>query len=472
MAVGTSDVSMSDIANAFKDADHARDRLSLTTPYSFSDYRGIRLNDSSFIPSSGAVSIDDFRGHSPYVPWSNQAKYDDGEANYDQLGKSVSISGDGKTGVAGSVNHDGAKGAIYVYDFTDWVAPTKLQASDKQSNDEFGYSVAISNDGNTIAVGAPFSDYYSYNNAGAVYIFTKSNGSWSQQDKLVTSDAYTNSFFGMSVAISHNGNLVVAGAPGDLTYAGSAYVFTRSGSTWSQEQKLGVGGTVAEVGYDEAGSSVSVSGDGLHIMVGAKYEDTTATNAGSIYYWTRPSSGANATMRQRFQHSDASQYDNAGKLNSIEISGDGNTFVMGVEMERTNADQNTVNSRGAAYLFTRSGNTWTQRKRFLAYDGASWDYFGCSVSISNAGDRVIVGAQGEDGSSVWDSGSVYMYIRGSNNWQIAFVYTPSFRASDAAQNDYLGGDISLSGNGYRFLVGANSTDHSNGTNRGSVYTFE
>ena len=471
MAVGTTNVSMSEIANAFKDADHARDRLSTSTPYSFSDYRGIRLNDSSFIPSSGAVSIDDFRGHSPYVPWSNQAKYDDGEANYDQLGKSVSISGDGKTGVAGTVNHDGAKGAIYVYDFTDWVAPTKLQASDKQSNDEFGYSVAISNDGNTIAVGAPFSDYYSYNNAGAVYIFTKSNGSWSQQDKLVTSDAYTNSFFGMSVAISHNGNLVVAGAPGDLTYAGAAYVFTRSGSTWSQEQKLMIGGTVAQVGYDEAGSSVSVSGDGLHIMVGAKYEDTNGTNAGSIYYWTRPSSGANATMRQRFQHSDASQYDNAGKLNSIEISGDGNTFVMGVESERA-PDQNTVNSRGAAYLFTRSGNTWTQRKRFLAYDGASWDYFGCSVSISNAGDRVIVGAQGEDGSSVWNSGSVYMYIRGSNNWQIAFVYTPSFRASDAAQNDYLGGDISLSGDGYRFLVGANSTDHSNGTDRGSVYTFE
>ena len=468
MTVGTTNVSMSDIANAFKDADHARDRLSSTAPYSFSDYYGIRLNDSSFTPSSGEVSIDHFRGHSPYVPWSNQAKYDDGEANYDQLGKSVSISGDGKTGVAGSINHDGAKGAIYVYDFTDWVAPTKLQASDKQSNDEFGYSVAISNDGNTIVAGAPWEDYSVYHNSGAVYIFTKSNGSWSQQAKLVTSDAYDWSKFGWSVAISHNGNIIVAGAPGDLTNAGAAYVFTRSGSTWSQEQKLMIGFTA----HDEAGSSVSMSGDGLKIMVGAPNEDTNGTNAGSIYYWTRPSSGANATMRQRFQHSDVSQHDNAGKLSSIEISGDGNTFVMGVELERTNADQNTVDSRGAAYLFTRSGNTWTQRKRFLAYDGASWDYFGCSVSISNAGDRVIVGAQGEDGSSVWNSGSVYMYIRGSNNWQIAFVYTPSFRASDAAQNDYLGGDISLSGDGYRFLVGANSTDHSNGTDRGSVYTFE
>jgi N-acetylglucosamine kinase-like BadF-type ATPase len=150
----------------------------------------------------------------------------------------------------------------------------------RQGGDLFGTSVSISSDGNTAIVGA----YGNDNGAGAAYIFTRSGTTWTQQAKIVASDKQPSDFFGWSVSISGDGNTALVGAYyGDagVTNTGAAYIFTRSGTTWTQQQKIQASDADA---YDVFGTSVSISSDGNTAIVGASYqEDTGGTDAGAAY---------------------------------------------------------------------------------------------------------------------------------------------------------------------------------------------
>ena len=334
----------------------------------------------------------------------------------------------------------------------------KIQASDKQASDFFGFSVSISEDGNTAIVAASHDDTTSgYNNAGGAYIFTRSGTTWTQQAKIQASDGRSMEYFGWSIAISGDGNTAIVGAFG----ANSAYIFTRSGTSWSEQQKI-------QAASDLFGGSVSMSDDGNTAIVGAYGDDTGVTNAGSAYIFTR--SGTTWTQQQKIQASDKQADDYFGT--SVSISSDGNTAIVGAYGEDTGATSAGATSAGAAYIFTWSGTTWTQQQKIQASDKQAYDFFGFSVSISEDGNTAIVGAYGEDtGGS--DAGAAYIFTRSGTSWS----EQQKIQASDKQASDQFGRSVSISDDGNTAIVGAyledtGATEEDTGvTDAGSAYIF-
>jgi len=274
-----------------------------------------------------------------------------------------------------------------------WQLQQKLTASDGAAGDLFGGSVAIS--GDTAVVGAFYDDIGSNSEQGSAYVFVRSGTTWAQQQKLTASDGAASDSFGMSVAIS--GDTVVVGAYYNTispnTMQGSAYVFVRSGGTWAQQAKL-----VASDGAagDFFGRAVAVSEDTA--IVGAIGSDIgVVEEQGSAYVFVR--SGVTWTQQAKLVASDGVDIDWFGF--SVDISGD--TAVVGALY----CDIDTNLDQGSAYVFIRSGTTWTQQAKLMASDGAADDLFGRSIAIS--GDTILVGADRDDIGANVDQGSAYVF---------------------------------------------------------------
>jgi hypothetical protein len=381
--------------------------------------------------------------------WSQQAKLTAGDgAAIDLFGYSVAVSGD--TAVVGAasdaIGANTGQGSAYVFTRTgtSWSQQAKLTASDGAESDVFGISVAVS--GDTAVVGASQDDIGANGNQGSAYVFTRSGTSWSEQAKLTASDGAAIDVFGFSVAVS--GDTAVVGAPQDdigaNTDQGSAYVFTRSGTTWSQETKLTAGDGAAS---DEFGFSVSVSGDTA--VVGALRDDIDAnTEQGSAYVFTR--SGTTWSQQAKLTASDGAASVFFGY--SVAVSGD--TAVVGAA---------AFGANGSAYVFTRSGTLWSQQAKLTAGDGAVSDQFGYSVAVS--GDTAVVGARFDDIGANTDQGSAYVFTRSGTTWSEQAKLT----AGDGAANDLFGFSVAVSGD--TAVVGAHQDDIGVNSNQGSAYVF-
>src|SRR5215468_4102319 len=334
--------------------------------------------------------------------WTLQQKLtaQDGVAK-SEFGFSVAISGD--TVVIGAPLDDtggnGDQGSAYVFTRSGavWTQQQKLTAQDGAANDLFGYSVAIS--GETVAVSALGDDIGANENQGSAYVFTRSDTTWTQQQKLIANDGSTGEFFGRSVALS--GDTVVVGKNLDKVGAndeqGSAYVFTRSGTVWTQQQKL-----IADDGAedDQFGRSVAISGDTL--AVGAPFGDIGGNfSQGSAYVFTR--SGAVWTLQQKLTADDGE----AGDFFGLAVALNGDTLVVGAVNDHIGGNVGAL-GQGSAYVFSRSGTVWTQRQKLIADDGAADDRFGSAVAFS--GDTVVIGARLDDIDSNRDQGSVYVFV--------------------------------------------------------------
>ena len=327
----------------------------------------------------------------------------DGAAN-NYFGDSVAISGD--TAVVGAPYHvvgaNANQGSAYVFVRSGaiWSQQQQLTAADGAAGDVFGWSVAIS--GDTVVVGAAYDNVGANGNQGSAYVFVRSGTSWSQQAQLTAADGATSDIFGWSVAIS--GNTVAVGAPGNDVGAnadqGSAYVFVRSGAIWSQQQQLTA---VDGAAGDYFGDSVAISGDTA--VVGAPYDDVGATiNQGSAYVFVR--SGAVWGLQAHVAAADGAANDYFGS--SVAISGD--TVVVGAPYDDVGANVD----QGSAYVFVRSGTTWSQQQQLTAVDGAVSDDFGDSVAISGA--TVAVGRPWRDVGANADQGSAYVFVRSGDTW--------------------------------------------------------
>jgi hypothetical protein len=363
--------------------------------------------------------------------------------DYDHFGSSVAISGD--TAVVGAmykyVDSKREQGSAYVFvrSGMNWSEQQILTASDGAPDDWFGASVAIS--GNTIVVGA---------GSDSAYVFVRSGSTWSEQQILTANDG-TRGGFGSRVAIS--GETVIVGAPGDYHGAdfiqGSAFVFVRSGSTWSQQQKLKAGGDGWVVAH--FGCSVAISGE--TIVVGAYFDDTGNVPQGSAYVFVR--SGMLWSQQARLAASDGAWGDYFG--DSVAISGE--TVVVGAKL----ADVGSDVDQGSAYVFVRSGMTWSQQQKLTAGDGAADDSFGTSVAIS--GDMVVVGAWDDDIGNM-DQGSAYVFVRSGTSWS----QEQKLIASDGEAGDGFGTVVAISSN--TILVGARADDTGSAlADEGSVYMF-
>jgi nucleoside-specific outer membrane channel protein Tsx len=324
-------------------------------------------------------------------------------ASGDDFGSSVAISG--STAVVGA-DTPNATGAAYVFvrSGTTWSQQAELTASDGASGDQFGHSVAIS--GSTAVVGEP----YKNNGTGAAYVFVRSGTTWSQQAELTASDGTTDDFLGWSVAIS--GSTVVVGESTCCSATGAAYVFVRSGTTWSQQAEL----TASDGTFDDGfGHRVAISGD--TVLVGALGKNSAT---GAAYVFVR--SGTTWSQQAELTASDGASGDQFGS--SVAISG--STAVVGAPIKK-----NTI---GAAYVFVASGTTWSQQAELTASDGFGELFFGNSVAIS--GSTVVVGAPSSNGT-----GAAYVFVPSGTTWSQQAELT----ASDGVSGDFFGDSVAISG---------------------------
>jgi hypothetical protein len=219
----------------------------------------------------------------------------DRKAN-DNFGQSVALSADGEFAIVGAPFATGTTaantGAAYVFvrSGTTWVQQAKLLAADNAAGDYFGVSVALSADGSTALIGADQADGSGTINNGAAYVFTRTDGQWTQQAKFLAADAVSDDYFGVSVAISADGNSAVVGAlfedSNGAIANGAVYVFSRDGTAWTQQAKLLAADAVSD---DYAGASVALSADSNTVLVGADGKSNGGLSRdGAAYGHNRP----------------------------------------------------------------------------------------------------------------------------------------------------------------------------------------
>ncbi len=313
--------------------------------------------------------------------WSHQAKLlpADTTANYQYFGRAVAISGD--LVAVGTPQRDAVR--IFVRSGTTWSQEVKLTGASG-----FGHALALS--GSTLAVSA-------YGAIGSVLVYTRTApGTWSLQQTLAPT-ASGNTYFGAAVALS--GDTLVVGAPYETTVAppfaggGAAYIYARSGSTWMQQARLAATLTLPA----QFGAAVALAGDTA--AIGAPfYSEGPPYNRGSAYVFAR--SGIAWSQQAQLSPVEArAQDDHFGE--SVALLGD--TVVCGSPEHDTGGASN----RGAAYVFDRTGSSWSPSTRLVASDGTSDDTFGRAVALGPS--YAAIGAPGRGQDSLAGAGAAFVY---------------------------------------------------------------
>lgn len=301
------------------------------------------------------------------------------------FGLSVGLSGN--TAVVGSPYARNGAGAVYVYvrSGTTWSRQAKLSDPGPIGYDEFGISVALS--GDTLLVGARTKTVAGQGGAGAAYVYVRSGTSWTRQATLKASDAAPNADFGFSVALS--GDTALVGAPWSTVAgqsdAGTAYVFERSGTTWSPQAELSDPDAVAN---DEFGRPVVLS-NGTALIGASGTTVGGLLDAGAVYVYD--GSGADWSQDAVLTDPDTTAWEAFG--NSLALSG--GTALIGADCATTGGQD----QGGAAYVFAGSGASWTPQAELTASSPESYAHFGNSVAISDT--TAIVGATGLSGNYVF-----------------------------------------------------------------------
>jgi hypothetical protein len=378
----------------------------------------------------------------------------------DLFGRSVAISGDGNTAIVGAeapYDTDGTflaygMGAAYIFTRSgdSWFQQAKIRASDKSQNGDFGKSVSISGDGNTAIVGSP-------GGVGGAYIFTRSGEVWSEKKKILNPNVRLEGF-GFSVSISGDGKTAIVGVlgarQGGHAPTGAVYIFIRSGDSWFEQGHFDGVAMGADANY-HFGWSVSISGDGNTVIVGAndsrhsnqaEYKEVHGERpAGAAYIFDRHNSMW--FFQAKIRASDKRNNDHFGY--SVSISGDGKTAIVGAPVAGRCWSTTTVpRCPGAAYIFTRDSG-WSQQQKIEASDKEFGDHFGYSVSISKDGITAIVGALNT--GSPERTGNAYIFTRSDSSWS----NERKIQGSDTIGNDLFGGGVAISGDGKTAIVGAN-----------------
>jgi hypothetical protein len=428
----------------------------------------------------------------------------------------------GSKGINGNQNDESAYGSGAVYVFTrprgTWTQQAYVKAAHPNGSARFGSSVSLSADGNTLAVAAVWeasgatgingdeSDE-SIPQAGAAYIFTRAGTTWTQQAYVKASNTGRASSgaeddfgdgdqFGYSLALSGDGNTLAVGAITEDSRAssinntafekddsavssGAVYVFTRTGTNWSQQAyvkgsntdggdlfgfNVGLsadGNTMVVAGYDEDGSSRQING----------IPDNRRNGAGCLYVFVR--NGGTWTQQAYLKGSRLETVDSLGY--SLAISEDGNTiaggaadetcYTPGINPPGCTEDRMPNNSVGAAYVFVRNGATWTEQAFIKASNPGLTDWFAVRMALSGDGNTLAVGAPNENGGSrgmngnqaddsADDAGAVYLFTRTGTTWKQEFYV----KASNAEAFDEFGDSIALSRDGKLLAVGAPKED--------------
>jgi hypothetical protein len=428
--------------------------------------------------------------------------------------------GSGARGVNGNQNDNSIDGAgaayVFVRNGSNWVQQAYLKASNPSMNAEFGHAVAISADGNTLVVSAFWDPSnatgvngnqadQSIPQAGAAYVFTRRGTTWSQQAYLKASNTgeagTADSFgdgdqFGFSLAISDDGNTIAVGAHSEdssglngnqadnsMQLAGAVYVFNRTGAAWAQTAFLKA--TNPDEG-DMFGYSVALSADGRTLAIGAFDEDGSSPGingvvdngrggAGAVYVYVKPANGF--WTQQAYIHASNPEGGDSFGVHVV-LSDDGHTLLVGSldedclatgvnPTEPCHNDREGDLSTGAAYVFARAGTTWTQQAFFKASNTGPNDWFGSRLALSGDGNTAAMGASLEDTlgrgingnqqrNDATESGAVYLFRRNGTTWrQEAYI-----KGSNTEAFDQIGSAVALSRDGRTLVATALGEDSS------------
>lgn len=417
-------------------------------------------NVDDSVSNSGSVYIFDYNSDNG---WSQSAQMSASDAQeYDLFGHAVAFNSDGTTLAVSAIGEDEkgtASGSVYLFNYdesTGWAEQNKLTADNGGVNDNFGYSLALNNDGSQLAVGAkdedgPDSGIYTdtlsltsdtndESNHGAVYIFDydSSSKNWSQSYYIKAYNPTLSAHFGISVAFDSDGAALLVGADGEnnnrtgiingdsvatesgtLNYSGAAYLYTYSGSGWKQSAYF----KASNAGeHDHFGNSVAINSDATTIAIGAYNE--SAKSSGIV-------------------------------INSAEIT-----------------ENDDASKSGAVYLFSYDGDhdEWSQTSYIKPSNNKSKQYFGYSLALSHDGLTLAVGTSNEDTDSTGIltngtevdidaeanySGAVYLF-----NYDEGWNQSAYIKASNTGNSDTFGIQVALNSDGSTLAVGANQEDNS------------
>jgi hypothetical protein len=377
------------------------------------------------------------------------------EEEHGRFGSSVALSGSGDLALVGAPSEDGGVGGAFMFTRSEdgWAeqgsmltvpaAASEGEGCSSQAGNEeteegeevseesgeeahscyFGRSVALSGDGSTAVVGAPRED----GNAGAVWIYTRAGSTWSPPTELSSPEPGLNRHFGVSVAVSADGDTIAVGGP---FVRGRVWVFARSGSSW-----VPVGAAISGAGEEGEGffgHSIALSEDGHTLAVGAPCDDG---KQGAVWIFTRAGGG---WAQQGSKISGAGESSEGRFGSSIALSGDGSTVLVGA---RGNDED-----RGAVWVYGETAGTWTQRGQPLTGPGEASEGFGYSVALSVDGASALVGA--DDGEE--NKGDALQFERSGGSYQLEAQLGSQLTQRGAA---HLGSSVALSSEGRWMLLG-------------------
>ena len=291
---------------------------------------------------------------------------------------------------------------------TDWAtASTTLTVIDGfDNNDQFGRGYSGLNTDGTYFVAGAIGDDTDHSSRGVANVYYYNGSSWGLQTALAppNADKKANLNFGSCCDIDGDGDTAVVSASNYGTYTGAVYIYTRSGTTWTYRTRLTAsdGANYDQLGGDNNSRGVAISKDGAYIIAGARQDDDGGSNNGSAYIYT--GSGASWSQQQRIVPSSYSGTSNQFGF-SVDINSDATYCAVSA---------NTMGF-GKVFIYTRSGSTWTEQASVTASDGASADNYGWHISMNGAGDRLLVYAKYDD-DTYDSSGSIYVYTRSGSTW--------------------------------------------------------
>jgi len=453
-----------------------------------------------------------------------------------QFGSEIALSADGATMAVGAntessnatgINGDqsdssaNASGAVYLfrYDGADWFQQAYIKASNSETGDQFGESLALSADGNTLVVGTGSEassatgingdqDDNSASGSGAVYVFRFDGTDWFQQAYVKASNSEADDNFGGSLALSANGNTLVVGAGSEASSAtgingdqddnssssGAAYVFRFDGTDWFQQAFVKASNGEAGDGF---GGSLASSSDGNTVVIGSGGESSNATGidgnqsdnsaeaSGAVYVFRYDGTDWFQQAYVKASNTDVADAFGGGRRRQLGLSGDGNTLAVGAYNEQSNAtdvngdhNDNSVDRAGAAYVFVYDGADWSQSAYIKSSKAVSAKRFGYRIALSADGTTLAVGVQSEHGcaagvggdennNTCGNTGAVYVFSIEGTDWaQTAYVKASNPHGGDIFGDGYGGwAGIALNEDGTTLAVGADA-EASNATGIG------
>lgn len=325
------------------------------------------------------------------------------------LGKNVIFSASGDRCVVSQPNYgiSGVSGAgrviVLSRSGTTWTTEGIFNATDFSATSNFGYSVSTDDLCSRIVVGAPKQADATTYGSGVVYVFSRSGTTWTQEQRIVAADKNFSNFFGTSVDISGDGLRLIIGSPGRDSSAvrnsGGAYIYLRSGTVWNAEATLSASDRV--IG-DLFGTSVAISQSGTRVIVGSNRAKVAgASYSGAAYTFNR--SGVTWAQQNKLTPSDVLAGAQFGSC--VDMDNTGNKVVIGAPYKTVG----TYGGAGCAYVLKYNGTAWIEEAKLTASDGVSNDTFGFCVSISATANKVLIGAPQKDSNYVINSGGAYIY---------------------------------------------------------------